>query len=443
VRSGLNTDRFIVIRTGVRLFVLLLLLVMSGQVVAQTIQGVAVAPNSADTTHCRPPGNSGQAWFLHNYNSFEVAATVEVRSQRAGPTAITTFTRKLKPKEDYFLGCSADHSSTSFTQYNSWSLKSVAGATGSSSSGSGSTAPTPRQDQALSDNQRLEQLFASRDCDAILDFVYESGLTKIVNRSLVLAIKHNNGCVYDGLANHYHWTSQALEALNFDPSSHRSQKITQQWVDRMIDLGARPTRWLAKLDDQCGQRNMDDVLEHLVTKGANLDWIEHPSAQRINTARWTILRACPGQKTWIDKLPKDERTPIEITLFDGEFHDGTRVCREYDIELVCSDPATNPHIVKKFILPPRKKAGANWTVVVQAAIAKPNRPVTVNINGGWVKQGVLNGMSTGGWGPQHLDFFNAGTISDLQLGAANPDNTVVVSTNGVLPHLRAIWLFPQ
>lgn len=125
-----------------------------------------------------------------------------------------------------------------------------------------------------------------------------------------------------------------------------------------------------------------------------------------------------------------------IPLGNGFFYDGARVCTEWGNDLVCGT-GVNPFVSKTFNVSAENISPKGYKVYIEAAIASGNRPVTININGDLIP-GALNGVTTGAWNKVQKIYVTEIVSDHIHSG----DNTVVVSTNGDLPHLRSVQLEP-
>jgi hypothetical protein len=133
-----------------------------------------------------------------------------------------------------------------------------------------------------------------------------------------------------------------------------------------------------------------------------------------------------------------ELTTISIMLVNGQFYNNARKCTEWGQDLVCGE-SVNPIVSKNFNIAASNISDKGYRVYVEAAILSGhNRPITININDKWIKTGALNGITTGAWNNVQ-DIYVDDMLSKYVVAG---NNSVVISTNGPLPHLRAVLLEP-
>lgn len=151
----------------------------------------------------------------------------------------------------------------------------------------------------------------------------------------------------------------------------------------------------------------------------------------------------PSRYVYVDVTPPP-CTAISIKLISGKFYGGAGDCKPWGWgpDLVCGS-GTTPQINKTFDIAASNICDKGYRVYIEAAnllTGRPedNRPVTVNINGKFIRTGVLNQFSSGAWNKVQKVYVDKTGYGDITAGS----NEVVISTNGALPHLRSVQLEP-
>jgi len=94
---------------------------------------------------------------------------------------------------------------------------------------------------------------------------------------------------------------------------------------------------------------------------------------------------------------------------------------------------------KVFNAPQTASQARGWRVRVVVASLQ-TRPVTINVNDKWVKQGQLANVITGGWSCNELVTVDVGEMPGTIIVPGR--NELTISTGGVFPHMRSVIFDP-